>query len=366
MSSITGIKGKSPTTYETRPPGAGAAASGGDPVLVFRPGGVAGGNVYVDVPTLAAAAKAVQGPKTIFVDLSLAPGDNNAHIPAGTWDFGLYVTWQGDPSVALNSPLGLVFDNGAMVATPTIFDMANAFTTFEDLNVISNSVGAVYIYAGKGQLPVTLQGVARLAAPGGALFFSATDPAAIFDVSLYGQSKLAKSGAVFVAQAGTYQLFDTSTIEPNTVNHTSSTTFILAPGASASPSQLGVVPAFEGAPVTHLTSSNSGAAVPVVVPGAEAGVGAVAALTRGTDTSGLLTIKAGAGALVGDLVLVTYAIPYPPGVIPNVVIGRNDVGTGAGEFGVGAMTNTGFSISTIGAVNPTPGNTYAFTYIAIP
>lgn len=348
---------------------AGTAAGSAD--LVFQPGGTAGGNVYVDVPTLAAAAKAIKGPKTIFVELSTAPGDHNAHIPAagmpaGGWDFGLYVTWQGDPGVALNSGLGLVFDAGAQVASPVIFDNSNAFTSFVDLNVTSVSPGAVYSLAGAGNIPITFGGVAAVGCTLAPMFV-ATNPLGTLYVQLYGQAVVEPEGsAVFSGANGSYTTYDASSIIPNTINHTAHTNLATTPGANASPVQLGATPSLAAYPTTHLTSSNAFAGKPTAAPGVNAGAGATASVTRGTDTSGVVEVTTGVGSAPGNLVNVTYKIPFPGGTIPNVVISRADIGTGAGSFGVGAMTNLGFSIQTLGAVPPTDANAYSFTFIAIP
>ena len=50
---------------------------------VFRPGGVAGRNVFTTWPALYAATQQVQGPVLIEIDSSLAP----ATVPAGAYSF---------------------------------------------------------------------------------------------------------------------------------------------------------------------------------------------------------------------------------------------------------------------------------------
>src|SRR5271166_2731084 len=193
------------------------SSSGGDPVLVYRPGGVTAGNVYATVAALAPAAKALQGPKTIFVDNSVILGDAHipvAGMPVGGWDFGLYVTWQGDSSLSLGpSGFGLVFDDGAQVASPVIYDGANAFTTFQDLNVTSNSTSAVYTLAGHGPLPITLEGTTKIKSANSPMFVG-TDPTGILYVSCYGESIIAKGGSqVFTGPQGKYAMYDFSNLE---------------------------------------------------------------------------------------------------------------------------------------------------------
>lgn len=62
---------------------AAAGASGAlGPTFVFRPGGVAGGNVYTTWASLMASVGQRAGPKTIEIDSSLAA----AHMTAGAWN----------------------------------------------------------------------------------------------------------------------------------------------------------------------------------------------------------------------------------------------------------------------------------------
>jgi hypothetical protein len=80
-------------------------------VFVYRPGGVAGGNVYTSWPTLAAALSVTPGPKTIGVDTSLGA----AHVTVGTWQIG-DVKFQGMGG----SPIALLtVDDGAHLGTST-------------------------------------------------------------------------------------------------------------------------------------------------------------------------------------------------------------------------------------------------------
>lgn len=69
---------KSVRPSEPFPPGSNPPVT-----FVFRPGGIAGGNVYTDWNALYAVMSTVEGPKWLEVDSSLAP----AIVPAGVWDF---------------------------------------------------------------------------------------------------------------------------------------------------------------------------------------------------------------------------------------------------------------------------------------
>jgi hypothetical protein len=68
------------------------AASGGGHVLVFRPGGVADGNVYVDETALAEATQEIQGVYTIVFDFSLV-GFNYTVATVGLWDLAAGGMW---------------------------------------------------------------------------------------------------------------------------------------------------------------------------------------------------------------------------------------------------------------------------------
>lgn len=77
--------------------------------FVYRPGGVAGGNVFVTWESLVTALATVQGPKTVEIDPRLAA----AEVPPGTWLLD-DVTLYGAPStIAL-----LTFQDGAHLVAP--------------------------------------------------------------------------------------------------------------------------------------------------------------------------------------------------------------------------------------------------------
>ena len=99
-------------------PRAGAVSSGGGNSLVFRPDGVAGGNVYSTWPALVAAAVSIQGPKTVTIDASLAA----ATIPAGAWDLGAETTIVASAGT-LPTPLSLA-PGATLVGVVEIVDVA--------------------------------------------------------------------------------------------------------------------------------------------------------------------------------------------------------------------------------------------------
>jgi hypothetical protein len=92
MSGIAGIKNRSPSTYDTRAV-SGGASNAENPVLVFRPNGVAGGNVYTTEASLAAATQALEGPYTIFWDLSLNGSSTYTFTTVGLLDLAPGGTW---------------------------------------------------------------------------------------------------------------------------------------------------------------------------------------------------------------------------------------------------------------------------------
>jgi hypothetical protein len=93
---------------------------------IFRPGGVAGGNVYTTFAALYAAASTHSGP--VLVQVDTAGGANPAHVtgPAvynlNGW---IFVPTTGPSDV-------LVFDPGATIVSPTFLTFANTLTVAYD------------------------------------------------------------------------------------------------------------------------------------------------------------------------------------------------------------------------------------------
>src|SRR5260370_8479478 len=86
-------------------------ALGARPTFVFRPGGVATGNVYTDWLTMMADVVVQQGPKWIEIDPSIA---GSCHVPAGTWNVD-DCTIQANLTQALFVTTVLIFDFGALL-----------------------------------------------------------------------------------------------------------------------------------------------------------------------------------------------------------------------------------------------------------
>jgi hypothetical protein len=148
------------------------ANPGADPVFVYRPGGVAGGNVYTTWASLMAAVALVAGPKFIDVDQSIAA----PAIPAGTWNLdnctltqrsnvpgvllGGQLTFGAgaklDPAIVylrLQGQLGLVNNSGAVVWTTGAVAPIPTLIIEED-SFITGQAGAAFIDVAQGTFQV--------------------------------------------------------------------------------------------------------------------------------------------------------------------------------------------------------------------
>jgi hypothetical protein len=121
--------------------------------FVFRPGGVAGGQVYTTWPTLMAAVNGVQGPKLVQIDTTFGV----ANVPPGMWNLN---------SVSLTGTNGIDFE-------PVLHFLQDAHVTFDVLHleqlrlmplgttpVCSANLGATLLLDDGAQLLVTSAGVA--------------------------------------------------------------------------------------------------------------------------------------------------------------------------------------------------------------
>jgi hypothetical protein len=127
------------------------------PTFVFRPGGVASGNVYTSWTTMMTAVAAIAGPKWIQVDSSLAA----ANVPAGTWAVDS-VTFLGSVGTILNSLL--TFQQGAHISF-------NILTVDSDLEL--TSVSTLPVAALPNGAVVNLRGGAIILPSATATFFNA-------------------------------------------------------------------------------------------------------------------------------------------------------------------------------------------------
>jgi hypothetical protein len=145
---------------------AAAGASGAlGPAFVFRPGGVAGGNVYTSWASLMAAAKQRSGPVWIEVDSSLAA----ANVTAGAWAFDSVTLLARDQTSALT------FEQGATLAAATL--------TVIGLIIETDSAAPVMTLAGYEDINLLLGG-GVLAGAGAAPFFDVTGGGPLFNLSL--------------------------------------------------------------------------------------------------------------------------------------------------------------------------------------
>ncbi len=91
MGGIAGIKGKSPSTYDTRPASSASAVSDAS-VLTFQPNGTAKGTQFTDWNALYAAFLLTTGPVLIAFDITSEPS-GIAALPLGTYDMQGRATW---------------------------------------------------------------------------------------------------------------------------------------------------------------------------------------------------------------------------------------------------------------------------------
>ena len=102
---------------------------------------------------------------------------------------------------------------------------------------------------------------------------------------------------------------------------------------------------------------------PVATPGAAAGLSATATTDlNSTSPCGLVTVATGTGTTTGVLADITYNVPYATGQVPFVSISRGDA-QAVGQFYVGNLTNTGFTI--YASTAPSVSQSYVFTWIAL-
>ena len=115
-------------------------------LFVFQPGGVAGGNVFTDWPTLVAALAAQPGEKILqFDDRIVTP----CVVPPGTWDM-TEVEWFGDP---LPASVAVSVSDGASL--PNLRKMGGFITVTNHNNttapvVIPNTVATTIFNLGRG------------------------------------------------------------------------------------------------------------------------------------------------------------------------------------------------------------------------
>lgn len=187
------------------------------PVLVYAPGSVAGGNVYVTEADLAAAAITVKGPKTIWTDGTNAPGDGFVHFGAGTWDLGPFVTFATDPNtVGQANEVGasIIFDDGAHLGS---FPLG-----LGDCFIQGNGSTPIVSEAGSISVIMSMRGQASQTANGTAPLWQLTDPGSIFLLFQHDDAFLgdpASTAPVFDGAGSVYiTMADASTVLANSLS----------------------------------------------------------------------------------------------------------------------------------------------------
>jgi hypothetical protein len=110
-------------------------------LFIFRPGGVAAGNVYTDFAALSAAVLAASllgSPRTVYFDFHLQPSMQFA-LPAGAFDQGpsIGLTWKS----AL--PNNIFFANGTTIVHPPF--------NIDNVSIQVTQAGAPFVYAAANQ-----------------------------------------------------------------------------------------------------------------------------------------------------------------------------------------------------------------------
>lgn len=133
-----------------------AQTAASSPTFVFRPGGVAGGNVFTTWASLMAAMDVVAGPKWIEVDASIEA----AHMTAGAWDLNACTL------TAAQGTQQLIIDQGATI-TPTTLSL----TIDGGLFLQNNSTEPVWTTSMAGFYLLVMRGFAEIACSAGAAAF---------------------------------------------------------------------------------------------------------------------------------------------------------------------------------------------------
>jgi len=201
-------------------------------VLVFRPGAAPNApNVFSTVMALAAAAFAVQGPKTVFIDPTYAP----AVIPAGSWNLGADTELAGDEGEG-----SITLLTGAPEA------VLRGVTQVRDLLVVSQGTSAFLPLPPRlGGVAFSLWGSATLRADGPGAVLELTGAGLLVPL-MYGASALAHGvgPAINLPVAGSVLqivTYDTAFVDQDTLALAAGSQVagvqLASPAASASPNQ---------------------------------------------------------------------------------------------------------------------------------
>jgi hypothetical protein len=150
--------------------GSGAANS-----FVFRPGGVAAGNVFTTWPSLMAAVNSAPGINSILIDASIAA----AHVPAGTWNVDNCMFY--DQAIGGFAPT-LTFDDGAVLTFQNLYLIGVIF--------VSNSTTSIATFGGGSGGNVFSQFTGISVNAGKAPFFHVAGNASEFTYLAIGESTI--------------------------------------------------------------------------------------------------------------------------------------------------------------------------------
>lgn len=144
------------------------------PVLVYQPGGTSSNNVFIDWPSLAMAASNIQGPHLIYFDSSI----EQCIIPAGNWNLGQNVTFQGPPIIAGVASITII-DDGATFNTWPVDIIDLSLQSNSNSNVVVLDTGTYQNIYLSGQTYIGTSNVSILSLSSGGLFITMRDSAII-------------------------------------------------------------------------------------------------------------------------------------------------------------------------------------------
>lgn len=399
--------------------GAGGGVAGGS-IIIWRPGGVPGGDVVVTDLQVKAAIVAAQGALEVRVDPSIAPAVLSAavgvidckgsttfsayEVEVNLADPGIWATTmlvadgatlanvrQGGPglSIYLDSKTapGMTFpvsaalipllrlDAGTILLTPTATRPTGGIeVTSGQTLLIEMFSSALLGAAGGGQQPVFIDagGSLSIAAFTGAILDN--DPFAgpaggsltvAFDASC--AAPPANNPTPFPSYGGTlgYNLVDESVL--------TIPSFGVTAQRPVPPNRTGGQPFFDATLVTPIWFSPAsvwigptifGDATGKVPTAAPAGGAVTAVLAAGSDdTAGQVDVTSGGGGMgAGTVVTVSFTAPLASGLIPRVVVSPSNQTAAVAGWYVQNITAAGFDVALLAVT----GGHVTFDYVVVP
>jgi hypothetical protein len=301
-----------------QPGGAGGGGGGGGGSslfsLVYRPGGVAGPNVFTTWATLIMAASAIQGPKLVTIDDT----DGATTVPAGSWDlFGWIIQGVvpfGDPASA-GKTTQLLFQNGATIAPgglPYLVQFASL--------VSQNTTGNVFtapVVAPKAPPAALIIGDAGTVAtdsttPGALPFFHSPDGASLDLLLLIGASLGDGTASAWVVddatgQSGVLLAGFQATVEPNALSGAGAVSVLLsAQGQVGTPQAITTLNVGPTNVNTAYLIGKLAGSTPSTSPLAP-GIASAVLTGNSTQLAGTLVITNGAAVLPPESLLATVS-----------------------------------------------------------